>query len=65
MIVSPAYREEMLFQSNPGGLKGLRDRHADSVRLVPVDTDAVLVDLDYRHEYEAALKRWREESQDR
>ncbi len=64
MIVSPAYREEILFQSNPGGMKGLRDRHADSVRLVPVDTDAVLVDMDYRHEYEAALKRWREESQD-
>ena len=62
MIVSPAYREEILFESNPGGLKALRDRHAESVRLVPVDTDAVLVDLDYRDEYEAALKRWREES---
>lgn len=63
MIVSPAYREEILFQSLQGGLKALRDRHAESVRLVPVDTDAVLVDLDYRDEYEAALKRWREESE--
>ncbi len=62
MIVSPAYREEILFQSLQDGLKELRDRHAESVRLVPVDTDAVLVDLDYRDEYEAALKRWREES---
>lgn len=62
MIVSPAYREEILFMSNPTGLKGLRDRHADSVRLVPVDTDTILIDLDYRHEYEAALERWRKET---
>lgn len=63
MIVSPAYREEILFGSNPGGLKSLRDRHADSVRQVPVDTDAVLFDLDYRGDYEEALRRWREESE--
>ena len=63
MIVSPAFREEILFESNPGGLKGLRDRHAESVRLVPVDTDAVLIDLDYRSDYEEALRRWREESE--
>ena len=63
MIVSPAYREEILFESNPGGLKELRDRHAEDVRLVPVDTDAVLFDLDYRGDYEEALRRWREESE--
>ena len=63
MIVSPAFREEILFESNPGGLKGLRDRYAESVRLVPVDTDAVLIDLDYRSDYEEALRRWREESE--
>ena len=63
MIVAPAYREEILFQSDPGGLKGLRDRHPGSVRLVPVDTDAVLIDLDYRRDYEAALRRWKEESE--
>ena len=63
MIVSPAFREEILFESNPGGLKGLRDRHAESVRLVPVDTDAVLFDVDYRGDYEEALRRWREESE--
>ena len=61
MILSPAYREEILFESMPGGLKALRDRHADSVRTVPVDTDAVLFDLDYRSDYEEALRRWREE----
>ncbi len=63
MIVSPAYRDEILFESIPGGLKALRDRHAECVRLVPVDTDAVLVDLDYRSEYEEALRRWKEESE--
>jgi len=63
MIVSPMYREEILFMSDSTGMKGLRDRYADSVRLVSVDTDAVLIDLDYPHEYEAALERWREESQ--
>ena len=62
MILSPAYREEILFQPLQGGLKALRDRHAESVRLVPVDTDAVLVDLDYRSDYEEALRRWEEES---
>ncbi len=62
MILSPAYREEILFESMPGGLKALRDRHADSVRPVSVDTDAVLIDLDYRSDYEEALRRWREET---
>ena len=62
MILSPAYREEILFESMPGGLKTLRDRHAGSVRTVPVDTDGVLVDLDYRSDYEKALRRWKEEA---
>ena len=62
MILSSAYREEILFESMPGGLKALRDRHADSVRPVPVDTDAVLIDMDYRSDYEEALRRWREET---
>lgn len=63
MIVSPVYREEILFDSNPGGLKALRDRHTEEVRLVSVDTDAVLFDLDYRGDYDEALRRWREESE--
>ena len=63
MILSSAYREEILFESMPGGLKALRDRHADSVRSVPVDTDAVLIDMDYRSDYEEALRRWREETE--
>ncbi len=63
MILSPAYREEILFESMPGGLKALRDRHADSVRPVPVDTDAVLIDLDYRSDYEEALRRWQAETE--
>ena len=63
MILSPAYREEILFEAMPGGLKALRDRHSGSVRGVPVDTDAVLVDLDYRSDYEEALRRWEEESE--
>ncbi len=61
MVLSPAYREEILFESMPGGLKALRDRHSGSVRAVPVDTDAVLVDLDFRSDYEEALRRWKEE----
>ena len=61
MILSPLYREEILFESMPGGLKALRDRHSGSVRAVPVDTDAVLIDLDHRSDYEEALRRWKEE----
>lgn len=63
MILSPAYREEILFEAMPGGLKALRDRHSGSVRTVPVDTDAVLVDLDFRSDYEEALRRWKEDSE--
>ena len=63
MILSPAYREEILFESMPDGLKALRDRHSGSVRTVPVDSDAVLVDLDYRSDYEEALRRWKEDSE--
>lgn len=62
MILSPAYREEILFESMPDGLKTLRNRHAGSVRTVPVDTDGVLIDLDYRSDYEKALRRWKEEA---
>ncbi len=56
MIIGPEYREDLLNQTE-GGLKALRDRYEDHVRTVPVDTDAVLIDLDYRHEYEQALNR--------
>lgn len=63
MILSPAYREDILFESMPGGLKALRDRHAESVRSVAVGTDAVLIDLDHRSDYEEALRRWKEESE--
>ncbi|MYA78609.1 MAG: nucleotidyltransferase family protein [Gemmatimonadetes bacterium] len=63
MILSPAYREEILFEAMPGGLKALRDRHSGSVRAVPEDTDAVLIDRDYRSENEEALRRWKEESE--
>ena len=61
MIIAPAFREELLTLSE-GGLKTIRDRHEDQVITVPVDTDAVLIDLDYRHEYERALHRIARES---
>lgn len=56
MIIAPEYREDLLNLTD-GGLKALRDRYADHVRTITVDTDAILIDLDYRSEYEQALKR--------
>jgi molybdenum cofactor cytidylyltransferase len=57
MLVGPAFREELLALSGPGGVKQMRDRHPEAVREVPVDTDTILFDLDYTHDYQRALKR--------
>lgn len=56
IVIAHEFRCELLDQTE-GGLKSLRNRHEDQVRTVAVDTDAVLIDLDYRHEYEQALQR--------
>ena len=61
MIIDARYRDEILSLQGAGGLKNLRDRYPDAVVTVPVDTDDVLIDLDFFHDYELALKRLAEE----
>lgn len=57
MIMAARYREDIFALQGAGGLKQLRDRHPDEVSEVPVETDAVLIDLDDPQAYQAALKR--------
>ncbi|MBI4551039.1 MAG: nucleotidyltransferase family protein, partial [Candidatus Latescibacteria bacterium] len=57
VILDARYRDEILTLHGEGGLKQLRDRHPDEVSEVPVETDAVLIDLDDPQAYQAALKR--------
>ena len=57
MIIDARYRHEILTLKDSGGLKNLRDRYPDTVVTIPVDTDDVLIDLDFFHDYELALKR--------
>ncbi len=56
MIVSPRYRDDILSLRGDTGLKELRDRYPEAIYGVPVDTDHMLADMDYYHEYENALK---------
>ena len=56
MIIAPSFRK-LLLSHTDGGLKALRDRYEDQVRTIQVNTDTILIDLDYYHEYEQAIKR--------
>lgn len=62
MIISPRYREDILSLSGSNGLKELRDRYPDAISRVSVDTETMLIDMDYYHEYEDALRRLSEKS---
>lgn len=57
-IVLPArLRAEILALAGPGGLKQLLDNHPDAVIEVAVETDTVLLDLDYQQDYQNAIER--------
>lgn len=56
-LVHRRYREEILQLSGERGLRELRDRHPEDLLEIPVDTPAVLQDLDHPQDYQAALAR--------
>ncbi|MBI4529985.1 MAG: nucleotidyltransferase family protein [Candidatus Latescibacteria bacterium] len=51
------YREEITALSSDLGLKALMLRHSDDLFEVEVGDEAILTDLDYPKDYEAALRR--------
>lgn len=57
-IVLPCrYRAEILALAGAGGLRQLHQRHPDAIIEVPVETDAVVLDLDFQQDYRNALQR--------
>lgn len=57
-IVLPArFRAEILGLTGAGGLKQVHQGHPDAVIEVPVETDAILLDLDDQQDYRNALER--------
>lgn len=49
-------REVLALASESGGVRTLFKKYDNDIHYVPVDTDRVLRDIDYREDYERALK---------
>ena len=49
-------RDILALDTESGGVRTLFKRHADDIHYVSVDTDWVLRDIDYREDYERALR---------
>ena len=60
IILSAAYRQEVLALGPDQGLNIVTRGHPDDTLEVPVASDDVLRDMDYPEEYEAELQRWRQ-----
>ena len=57
VIFHPEYADDILaLEVESGGVRTLFKRYADDIHYVTVDTDRVLRDIDYREDYERALK---------
>jgi molybdenum cofactor cytidylyltransferase len=56
-IFSIKYREKLLALTGDTGARELIERHANDVLKVPVDTDAILIDIDTEEAYQEALQR--------
>jgi molybdenum cofactor cytidylyltransferase len=60
LLIDGRYRTEIAGLDPEVGLRELLQRHPDELLLLPVDVEAVILDLDTREEYEAEMKRWHE-----
>ena len=60
IILSAAYRQEVLALGLDQGLNVVTRGHADDTLEVPVASDDILRDMDYPEDYAAELQRWRE-----
>lgn len=57
VVFNQRYTDDILALGvESGGVRTLFKRYADDIHYVPVDTDRVLRDIDYREDYERALK---------
>ena len=57
VIFDRRYTDEVLgLDVESGGVRTLFKKNSDDIHYVPVDTDRVLRDIDYREDYERALK---------
>ena len=57
LLISARYRDEIATLSPEVGLRELMQRHPDRILHLPVDTDAVLHDMDTPEDYERELRR--------
>lgn len=60
MLIAARYRPEILTAHDDAGLRGLLDTHDDDVLRLPIQTSAVLEDMDYPADYLRELERARE-----
>ena len=60
IILSAAYRQEVLALGLDQGLNVVTRAHPDDTLEVPVPSDDILRDMDYPEDYAAELQRWRE-----
>ena len=58
VIFDRRYAAEILaLEGDSGGVRSLFQKYADDIHYVTVDTDRVLTDIDYRTDYEEALRK--------
>ena len=58
VIFDRCYAAEILaLDEDSGGVRSLFQKYADDIHYVTVDTDRVLTDIDYRTDYEEALRK--------
>jgi len=60
MLIDARYCREILTAHDDAGLRGFLDAHEDDVLRFPIDTSAVLEDMDYPADYLRELERARE-----
>ena len=58
MLVAARYFEELLNYYDGVGMRGLAAAHHDDVFALPVSDEGVLIDIDFRDEYNRELARF-------
>jgi molybdenum cofactor cytidylyltransferase len=57
LLFSAKYRDEILTHYDDVGLRGLLRAHQDDIAELPVDSDSVLLDMDYPEDYDRIVKK--------
>lgn len=56
LLIAAHYREEILTHYDDVGLRGLLQAHPNDLETLPLNTDAILQDIDTPEDYQAALR---------